>query len=108
MSKLEFIGTDTCTIARNKVKEKYTDHSSATTDVVITNISKRKVKIKRGEGYVQAWQGTTACILEDFGNGVTIKFDDIPDDIPELVLDYSQLDYLRKAVNAAYKHLSGF
>ncbi len=104
MSKLEFIGTDTCAIARNKVKEKYTDHSSATTDVVVTNILKRKVKIKRGEGYVQEWQGTTACILEDFGNGVTIKFDDAP----EFVLDYSQLDYLRKAVNAAYKHLSGF
>ena len=104
MSKLEFIGTDTCAISKNKIKEKYTDHSSATTDIVITNILKRKVKIKRGEGYVQAWQGTTACILEDFGNGVTIKFDDAP----EFVLDYSQLDYLRKAVNAAYKHLSGF
>lgn len=104
MSKLEFISTDTCAIARNKVKEKYTDHSSATTDVVITNIPKRKVKIKRGEGYVQEWQGTTACILEDFGDGVTIKFDDVP----EFMLDYSQLDYLRKAVNAAYKHLSGF
>ena len=87
----------------NKIKEKYTDHSSATTDVVITNIPKRKVKIKRGEGYVQAWQGTTACILEDLCNGVSIKFDDAP----EFVVDYSQLDYLRKAVNADYKHLSG-
>lgn len=104
MSKLEFISTDTCAIARNKVKEKYTDHSSGTTDVVVTNILKRKVKIKRGEGYTQEWQGTTACILEDFGNGVIIKFDDVP----EFTLDYSQLDYLRKAVNAAYKHLSGF
>ena len=42
MSKLEFISTDTCAIARNKVKEKYTDHSSGTTDVVVTNITKRK------------------------------------------------------------------
>ena len=42
MSKLEFIGTDTCAISKNKIKEKYTDHSSATTDVVVTNITKRK------------------------------------------------------------------
>jgi len=74
-------------------------------EVLKVNKSNRKIKLKYGEGCVRSIQGMTAATLKDNGNSVILKILNGYDQ-PEmlLVLDYSQLDFIRKLLNAWDEH----
>ena len=74
-------------------------------EVLKVNKNNRKIKLKYGEGSVRSIQGMTAATLKDTGNSVILKILNGYEQ-PEmlLVLDYSQLDFIRKLLNAWDEH----
>lgn len=61
------------------------------------NKTKGVIKVKADAGYYPWHVGEVLAKLKDDGNGVTVELTDMDE---SLYLDYSQLDYLRKLLNA--------
>lgn len=81
----------------SNTKIKFYESDGECTQKIIVNTTKQTIKVKADTGYHHWWVGADLAKLKDDGNGVTVELTDMDD---SLYLDYSQLDYLRKLLNA--------
>lgn len=86
----------------NSNKIKFYESDGECTQKIIVNKTKGTIKVKADAGYQGWWKGSTLAKLKDDGNGVKVELVDMPD---EIYLDYDQLDYLRKLLNAWDKYI---
>ncbi|HNU62022.1 MAG TPA: hypothetical protein PKL04_07470 [Methanofastidiosum sp.] len=86
----------------NSNKIKFYESDGQCTQKIIVNKTKRTIKVKSDAGYQDWLKGSTLAKLKDDGSGVKVVLVDMLD---EIYLDYAQLDYLRKLLNAWDNHI---
>ena len=84
----------------NKIK--FYESDGECTQKIIVNKTKGTIKVKADAGYYGWLVGEVLAKLKDDGNGVTVELVDMDSSI---YLDYAQLDYLRKLLNAWEDHI---
>jgi hypothetical protein len=89
-------------MAMSNTKIKFYESDGERTQKIIVNTTKQTIKVKADTGYCHWWVGAALAKLKDDGNGVTVNLVDMDESI---CLDYAQLDYLRKLLNAWEKHM---
>lgn len=75
--------------------------SEGTQELLCVNKKKQRIRLKYHTGYTPSYIGKVACELQDNANELQINIEG-----KEYSLDYAEVDYLRKVLNAWHEHLS--
>lgn len=76
-----------------------TDNEGAQ-ELLCVSKSKKRIRLKYDQGYAPSHVGKVACQLQEQGDELFVDLEG-----KEITLDYAQVDYLRKVLNAWHEHL---
>lgn len=75
--------------------------NEGTQEILCVNKPKKRIRLKYDQGYAPSYIGKIACELQKYGDELLIDLEG-----KEIALDYCQVDYLRKVLNAWHEHLN--
>ena len=70
-------------------------------EILCVKESKKRIRLKYDQGYAPSYIGKIACQLQEQEDELLIDIEG-----KEIALDYCQVDYLRKVLNAWHEHLN--